>query len=57
MAVMALNHANACAHLHSKCVDIHSIVEQRKGRIGVTQAVQRAVLVRSQVLSDKLEHP
>ena len=29
MAVMALNHANACAHLHSKCVDIHSIVEQR----------------------------
>ena len=47
MAVMPLNHANACAHLHSKRVYIHTIVEQGKGRIGVTQTVQRAVLVRT----------
>ena len=26
---------------------IHSVIEQRKGRIGVAQAVQRAVLVRT----------
>ena len=36
MAVMPLNHANRRTHLHSKRVDIHAIVEQGKGRIGVT---------------------
>ena len=35
MAVVPLNHANACAHLHSKRVYIHPVVEQGKGRIGV----------------------
>ena len=44
MAVVPLNHANRCTHLHSKRVDIHTIVEQRKGRVCVTQAVERAVL-------------
>jgi len=39
-----LNHANACAHLHSQSVYIHPIVEQGKGRVGVTQAIQRPVL-------------
>ena len=46
MTVVPLNHANACAHLHSKRVYVHAIVEQGKGRVGVTQAVQCAVLVR-----------
>ena len=41
---MPLNHANTGAHLHSQRVDIHPIVEQGKGRIGVTQAIQRSVL-------------
>ena len=44
MAVMSLNHANACAHLHSEGMYIHPVVEQGKGRIGVTQAVERSVL-------------
>ena len=41
---MPLNHANACAHLHSERMYIHPVVEQGKGRIGVTQAIQRSVL-------------
>ena len=57
MTVMPLNHVNRRAHLHSKRVDIHSIIEQGKSRIGMTKAVERSFLVRSQVLSDKLEHP
>ena len=44
MAVMPLNHANACAHLHSQRVYVHAVVEQRKGRVSVTQAIQRPVL-------------
>jgi len=44
MAVVPLNHANACAHLHSKRVYVHAIVEQGKGRVGVTQAIQRPIL-------------
>ena len=44
MTVMPLNHANACAHLHSKRVYVHAVVEQRKRRIGVTEAVKRSVL-------------
>ena len=47
MTVVPLNHANACAHLHSKRVYVHAIVEQGKGRIGVTQTIQCAVLVRT----------
>ena len=35
MAIMPFNHANACAHLHSKRVDIHAVVEQGKRGIGV----------------------
>ena len=41
---MPLNHANACAHLNRECMYIHSIVKQRKGRVCVTQAIQRSVL-------------
>ena len=44
MTVVPLNHANACAHLHSKRVYVHAIVEQGKGRVGVTQAIQRPIL-------------
>ena len=33
---MPLNHADRGAHLHSKRVYIHPIVEQGKGRVGVT---------------------
>ena len=44
MAVMPLNHANACAHLHSKRVYVHAIVEEGKRGIGVTQAIQRSIL-------------
>ena len=44
VTVMPLNHANAGAHLHSKRMYVHPIVEQGKGRIGVTQAIQRSVL-------------
>ena len=47
MAVVPLDHANACAHLYSKRVYIHPIVEQGKGRVGVTQAVQRPILPRA----------
>ena len=41
---MPLNHANACAHLHSKRMYVHPVVEQSKGRVGVAQAIQRSVL-------------
>ena len=44
MTVMPLNHANAGAHLNRECMYIHPIVKQGKGRIGVTQAVERSVL-------------
>ena len=44
MTVMALNHANACAHLHSQRMYIHTVVEQGKGRISVTQTIQRSIL-------------
>ena len=47
MAVVSLNHANRRAHLHRKRMYIHAVVEQRKGRVGVTQTIQRAVLVRA----------
>ena len=35
MAVMPLNHANACAHLHSKRMYIHPVVQQRERGIGM----------------------
>ena len=44
MAVMPLDHADACAHLYRQCMYIHAVVQQRKGRISVAQAVKRAVL-------------
>ena len=44
MTVMPLNHANAGAHLNRECMYIHPIVEQGKGRVGVTQAIQRSIL-------------
>ena len=47
MAVVALNHANACTHLYGQCVDIHSVVQQRERGIGVSQTVQRTVLPRT----------
>ena len=47
MAVMPFNHADAGAHLYGQRMYIHAVVEQRKGRIGVAQAVERAVLTRS----------
>ena len=47
MAVMPFNHADAGAHLYRQRMYIHTVVQQRKGRIGVAQAVERAVLARA----------
>ena len=47
MSVMPFNHADAGAHLYRQRMYIHTVVKQRKGRIGVAQAVERSVLARS----------
>jgi hypothetical protein len=47
VTVVPFNHANAGAHLHSKSVYVHSVVEQSESRIGVAQAVQGPVLPRA----------
>ena len=43
MAVVALNHADAGAHLYGESMYIHTIVEQRECRVGVAQAVERSI--------------
>ena len=35
MTVMAINHADAGAHLYGQCVDIHAVIQQRERGIGV----------------------
>ena len=44
VAVVPLNHADACAHLYRQCVDIHTVIQQRERGVGVPQTVQRSVL-------------
>jgi hypothetical protein len=44
MAVMTLNHSNAGAHLYRQRVYIHSIVEQCKRSVGMSEAIKRSVL-------------
>ena len=47
MAVVPFDHADAGAHLYGQCMYIHTVVQQRKGRIGVAQALERSVLARA----------
>lgn len=47
MAVVALNHANAGAHLYGQGVNIHTIVYQSKCRVSMAQAVQCSVKTRA----------
>ena len=47
MAVVALDHAYAGSHLDRKSMNIHSIIEQCKSRVGMTETVKSAVLARA----------
>ena len=47
MAVVALNHAIACAHLYGEGIDIHSIVYRSECRVSMAQAVERSVKTRT----------
>lgn len=55
MAVVTLNHENACPHLLRKCVNVSTIQCQRKSRIRVPQAVECAILARSRTFKQTAE--
>ena len=40
---MALNHPNGRSHLYGKCVNIHSVIEKSKCRVGVTEAIKGSI--------------
>ena len=50
VAIVLLDHGNRGAHLPSQRVNVHAVIEQSQRGIGVTQAVQGALLASARTL-------